>query len=144
MCLTHYKRYVQLMGGGSGSGCFGRGFSCGEKELQIARARLQGYFSLVLITDTSLHFRVGGLLMRHKFGWLASSDTDKARRGTQVEVCVCVYHKKKERLKKLCFELFLSTNLCNNFFFFFSFFVRNIFTQTVIPHVIYAYIFIQS
>lgn len=88
--LTRYlfslKRYVQLLGGGSGSGCFGRGYSCGDKELSIATSRLKGYFSLVLITDTSLHFRVGGMLMKHKFGWLASSDTDKARRGTHVEV----------------------------------------------------------
>lgn len=78
--------YVQLLGGGSGNGCFGRGYNCGYKELNIAISRLQGYFSLVLITDSPLHFKVGGMLMRHKFGWLASSDTDKARRGTHVEV----------------------------------------------------------
>lgn len=83
-------RYVQLLGGGSGGGCFGRGYTCSDKELNIAVSRLKGYFSLVLITDTSLHFRVGGVLMKHRFGWLASADTDKARRGTQVEVSATI------------------------------------------------------
>ena len=93
--------YTQLLGGGgtggggSGGGCFGQGPACGEAALERALARLEGYFSVVLLADSSLQFRVGALLLRRALGW-RTLDTDSSRRGTHVEVppsssflCVC-------------------------------------------------------
>ena len=49
------------MGGGAASGgCFGRGPLCGEAELGAAVAALE-YFSVILITDDPLSFKVLGL-----------------------------------------------------------------------------------
>lgn len=66
-------------------GCFGNGPLCGEGALAVAAARLEGYFSAVLLTDSPQAFRVSGLLLQRTLGWRRSVDTDSARRGTRVE-----------------------------------------------------------
>ena len=69
----------------SSSRCFGNGPACSESALAAAVARLEGYFSAVLITDSPQAFRVSGLLLQRTLGWQRSVDTDSARRGTRVE-----------------------------------------------------------
>jgi len=69
----------------SSSRCFGNGPLCSESALAAAVARLEGYFSAVLLTDSPQAFRVSGLLLQRTLGWQRSVDTDSARRGTRVE-----------------------------------------------------------
>lgn len=66
------------------TGCFGEGFRCTEKNLENALMKLETFFSLVLIVDSSEHFRVAGHMLRRKFGWRADWNTDASRRGTKV------------------------------------------------------------
>jgi len=118
--------YVQLLGGGAASadpessgprdargrsGCFGNGAQCGAESLGAALARLEGYFSAVLLTDSELHFRVGGLLLRQTLGWTSRLGTDGARRGTRVEVSVSL------RLLKTLLGLHTTTQKCMDRYF---------------------------